>query len=36
MYDVLVVDFPLKEIYKSDELLEDISVLLNTKLIDEI
>ncbi len=35
MYDILVVDFPMKELYKSDELVKDISVLLNSSLLDE-
>lgn len=35
-YDVLVVDLTMKEIYSSQELLEDLSVVFNSTLLDEI
>lgn len=35
-FDILVVDLPMKELYKSDDILEDLSVLLNSQIIDEV
>lgn len=35
-YDVLVIDMPLNELYKSKELIEDLSILSNSNLLDDI